>query len=71
MARRSSYLVILGTHVDEALAIARIARVRLRRKLAEARLAQARRRRRLGRAARDWRRRVDALLERATIRRDR
>jgi len=51
MARKHAYTVILRTHLDEKLAIARIVRARLRRRLAEVELDQ---RDRLGRAQRAW-----------------
>ncbi len=70
MARKNSYLVILGTHVEETLAVARIVRSRVRRKLAEAKLAQRRRRKLIGRAVLDRQHRVGELLERMKIRRD-
>ena len=69
MARTNTYLVILGTHVEEALAIVRIVRSRVRRKLAEATLRQTRRRKLFGRAVLDRQRRVGELLERIKIRR--
>ena len=49
MARKNTYLVILGTHVEETLAIARIVRSRVRRKVAKAKLAHRRRRMLIGR----------------------
>jgi hypothetical protein len=51
MSRKHAYTVILRTHLDEKLAIARIVRARLRRKLAEVELVQ---RSRFGRALRAW-----------------
>lgn len=70
MARKNTYLVILGTHVEETLAIARIVRSRVRRKVAKAKLAHRRRRMLIGRAVLDRQRRVRELLERMTIRRE-
>ena len=69
MARKNTYLVILGTHVQETLAIARIVRSRVRRRLAETKLAQRRRWKLIGRAVLDRERRVGELLEQMTIRR--
>ena len=71
MGRKNSYLVIVGTHVDEALAIARIVRLRTRRKLAEVTLARERRRKLIRRALLEQQRRVGELLERLSIRRSR
>jgi hypothetical protein len=71
MGRKSTYLVIIGTHVDEALAIARIVRSRARRKLAEIVLIQGRRRRLVHRTLLEQQRRVGDLLERLNIRRSR
>ena len=67
MARKNTYLVILGTHVAETLAIARIVRSRIRRKVAEATLAQRRRRKLIRRAVLDRQRRVGQLLEQMKI----
>ena len=71
MARKSTYLVILGTHVDETLAVARILRLRLRRKLAELTLEQRRRRKQIRCAVRARQRRVGEMLERMNLTRDR
>jgi hypothetical protein len=71
MARKSTYLVILATHLDETLAIAQIMRSRARRKLAEVTLAHRRRRKRIRRAVVERRRRAGELLERMDFRRDR
>jgi hypothetical protein len=68
MRRKSTYLVIIGTHVDEALAVARIVRSRARRKLAEIVLIQGRRRRLVRRTLLEQQRRVGDLLERLNIR---
>jgi hypothetical protein len=68
MGRKSTYLVIIGTHVDEALAIARIVRSRARRKLSEIVLIQGRRRRLVRRTLLEQQRRVGDLLERLNIR---
>jgi hypothetical protein len=70
MAGKNTYLVILGTHVDEAIAIVRIIRSRMRRKLAEAELEWMRRRKTIGRAALDRHERARELLERMKIRRN-
>ena len=70
MARKNTYLVILGTHVEETLAIARIVRSRVRRKVAKAKLAHRRRRMLIGRAVLHRQRRVREWLERMTIRRE-
>ncbi len=69
MARKNSYLVILDAHVQETLAIARIVRSRVRRRVAEMKLAQRRRWKLIGRAVLDRERRVGELLEQMTIRR--
>jgi hypothetical protein len=71
MGRKSTYLVIIGTHVDETLAVARIVRLRARRKLAEVVLIQERRRRLVRRTLLEQQRRVGDLLERLNIRRSR
>ncbi len=63
MARKNTYLVILGTHVTETLAMARIVRSRVRRKVAEATLAHSHRRKLVRRALLDRQRRVSKLLE--------
>ena len=64
MRLKRTYLVIIGTHMDEALAIARIVRSRTRRKLAELALAQERRQRAIHRTLLQQRRRVREILER-------
>jgi hypothetical protein len=69
MARKNTYLVILGTHVDEVLAIVRIIRSRTRRKLAESELELMRHRKMIGRAIRDRHERVREFLGRMKIRR--
>ncbi len=60
--QKNAYLVILRTHVDETLAIARIARSRMRRKIAEADLAQKRRRALIQRAALQWQTRIKRIV---------
>lgn len=65
-APKSTYLVILRTHVDEAVSMVRIARSRARRRLAQWQLAQRRRRSVLERAVADKRRGLEALVERVT-----
>ena len=69
--RKDAYLVILRTHVDETLAIARIVRSRIRRRIAEADLAQQQRRALMQRAALKWRRRVEHLVSGKGIGRNR
>ena len=68
MGRKSTYLLIIGTHVDEALAIAKIVRSRARRKLAEVVLIQGRRGKLVRRSLLEQQRRVGDLLERLNIR---
>ncbi len=63
MARKNTHLVILSTHVTETLAMARIVRSRLRRKVAEATLAHRHRQKLVRRALRDRQRRMSKLLE--------
>ncbi len=58
MGRKNAYLVILRTRVDETLAITRIVRSRMRRKIAEADLAQ----KRIQRTARQWRTRIKRIV---------
>jgi hypothetical protein len=70
MARKNSYLVILDTHVEETLAIAKIVRSRLRRKLAEAELAQRRRRKQIVLSLLDRQQRFGELIEWMKIRRN-
>ncbi len=60
--QKNAYLVILRTHVDETLAIARIVRSRVRRKLAEADLAQNERRALIQRAALQWQTRIKRIV---------
>ena len=55
MRRKNAYLVILGTHVDETLAIARIVRSRTTRTIAEAGLAQKQHRAEIQRTVLQWR----------------
>ncbi len=62
MKRKNAYLVILRAHVDETLAIARIVRSRVRRKLAEADLAQMERRTLFQRAALQWQMRIKRIV---------
>jgi hypothetical protein len=65
MSRKSAYVAILRSHVDEQLAIARIVGLRLKRGLAQLELQQQGRRRdlerRVERLRSELRRRVDAL----------
>ena len=63
MRRISSYRVILSTHVDETLAVARIVRLRFRRRLAELSLAHQRRRKLIRRAVLEQQRRLEDLIE--------
>ena len=67
MGRKSPYLVIVRTRVEETLAIARIVRSRARRRLAEAELAQARRRTLLRRAVLERQRQIIRILGRVGI----
>ena len=60
--RKNAYLVILRTHVDETLAIARIVRSRMTRKIAEAGLAQKRRRAGLQRTVLQWQTRLKHIV---------
>ena len=62
MRRKNAYLVILRTHVDETLAIARIMRSRMRRKIAGADLATKRRRALIQGAALRWQTRVKRIV---------
>ena len=62
MRRKNAYLVILGTHVDETLAIARIVRSRMTRKIAEAGLAQKQRRAEIQRTVLQWRTRLKHIV---------
>ncbi len=70
MARKNTRLLILSAHVEETLAIARILRLRTRRKLAEAELVQRHRWQQIRRTVRDRQRRLSDLLERIKLRRD-
>ena len=65
--RKNAYLVILRAHVDETLAIARIVRSRMRRKIAEADLATKRRRALIQAAALRWRTRIERIVGRTSI----
>ncbi len=58
----AAYLAILRTHVDETLAIARIVRSRMKRKIAEADLAQKQRRTLIQRAALQWQMRIKRIV---------
>lgn len=71
MRRKQAYLVILDTHVDEVLAIARIVRSRARRRLAELTLAHERRRRSMLRTLLQQHRRARELFDRIRIGTDR
>ena len=71
MAQKNAYLVILGTHVEEKLAIVRIVRSRVRRRLAELELAHVRRRKVIRRALQDPGRHLGELIERVKIRKAR
>ncbi len=67
MRRKNAYLVIVSTRVDEALAIVRIVRLRVRRKRAEVELAWKRRRRRVRRVVIERQRWVGQVLGRLKI----
>ena len=71
MSRKNAYLVILRAHVEETLAVARIVRARVRRKLAEADLAQKERRPLIQRAALQWQMRIKRIVGGAGIGRNR
>jgi hypothetical protein len=63
MSRKNAYLVILRSYADETLAMGRIMRLRLRRRLAEEELAQ---RSRIAAVRRTWherRARIERALE--------
>ncbi len=60
--RKNAYLAILRTHVDETLAIARIVRSRMRRKIAEADLARKQRRALIQRAALQWKTNIKRIV---------
>jgi hypothetical protein len=69
--RKNAYLVILRAHVEETLAIARIVRSRIRRKLAEVDLAQKERRPLIQRAALQWQMRIKRIVAGTGIGRNR
>jgi hypothetical protein len=63
MSRKNAYLVILRSYADETLAMGRIMRLRLRRRLAEEELAQRRRIAAVQRAWHERRARIERALE--------
>jgi hypothetical protein len=71
MSRKNTYLVILSTYADETLAMARILRLRARRKVAEQELIQRRRLAALQQVWADGRMRIERAVDEMKIGRDR